>query len=156
MRPMAILIAIMALLLAACGYRGIKPEEQDKIGKDISAMMAQIITASEKLDISVLESYLGSSPGASFYLDGRSFGRNNFAAALKESWAPYASQKIQVMEPGTVVFTPDSAIWTAQTSALAAAKDGSQTAISRCETWLWQKEEGFWKVEHCNLSSPGK
>lgn len=156
MRRFILMIASAIMLLTACGYRGIKPDEQDSIGKQINALMAQIIGSSEKLDTSVLENYLGDSPGARFYLQGRPYGKKSFPAALKELWAPYSGQKIQVMEPGTIVFTPDSAMWLAQTSGIATAKDGSQTGLSFSETWLWQKEEGAWKVVHCHLSWPQK
>lgn len=150
------IILLFALLLTACGYRGITPDQQDAIGKQISSMMAQIIASGEKMDLSGLDRYLGNGAGVRFFLDGRSYGRRAFLEAQQNFWAPYTARKIQVMEPGTIVFTPDSALWTAQTSSLATAKDGTQTGITQCETWLWQKEEGFWKVVHCNVSQPDK
>jgi hypothetical protein len=154
MRKLSFALLCAALLIAGCGYRGIKPEEQEKLGKQVSATMAEIITAAEKVDTSVLDKYLADSPGVRFYLGGRSYGKKGFIDAIGEYWAPYSSQKIQVMNPGTMVFSPEAAMWTAQTSSIAAAKEGQGKSFAHCETWIWQKVEGYWRVVHCDVNWP--
>lgn len=155
MKKTALLVAVLiAILIGACDIP-VKEKQALKLQQEINRNMVVVLSEMEKLQTTALSSYLDDHPTRRFYINGKSFIKDNMIKHLSDQYQNLSGQKLRVIDPRVIVISHKSVLWSAEISAIQTGTDGQPKGEYRTDSWLWQKIDDRWKVTHFNLSSAG-
>lgn len=147
-----ILFLLILLGLLACSCQKETPRDDMALAAEIYARMDSLKANAELMQTEALQKYLSDEPSARFYIGAKAMTKAQLLAGLQELYQPLSSQKLQVIKQNAIVLGEDAILYLAEMSSLGTMKDGGTQALSLCETWLWQKQDGAWKVAHYHES----
>lgn len=144
---------IIFLVLMGAGNVRAMDEEESEITGTIDVMMKTMIAFAEKADIEQTFTDLSPDKKAVFFVNDKVYDRKSLLEAFRETFGKMRSQKIQLKDSKVILLGPDAAVWIAHGKGVTQDKEGGARKEALTETWVWQRDQGKWKVIHYHESA---
>lgn len=150
MKKIMTLFLLALLILGACAKKEMPmtAEDQALIKSEIEAKMNDLLSSAEQLKTDAMQKYLSDDGDALFYMGKKAFKKSDLMPAIMKEYEGFSGQKLTIEKQKFFVLSKEAVLWKGELKSIATSKEGSSEESLLQETWLWQKQNGEWKVTH--------
>lgn len=126
--------------------------EKERITASVCEQMNTLMRTAETFDAAKALTVLSDDADAVFFFDSKPYSKQKLIEALTTIYATLSSMKTDMGKPRVTVLGPDAAVWTATGTVRSVGKTGEIYVEALTETWIWQRQNGAWRVVHSHES----
>ncbi|HOD53247.1 MAG TPA: nuclear transport factor 2 family protein [Candidatus Cloacimonadota bacterium] len=141
---------LMLVFLCSCSQmpKALTDQQKNEIITEIQKLADELLTDSQKLSTDALQKYLSDKEELTFKMGGKLFSKTDLIEAVKKEYITFKSQTLTVQNQKIIVLSDKAVLWVSDMLSKAIDQSGKEGQSVLHETWLWEKENGTWKVTH--------
>jgi len=128
--------------------KALTDQQKTEIITEIQKLADELVADSQKLSTDALQKYLSDSDTHSFKMGGKQLSKSDMIEAVKKEYLAFKSQTLTVQNQKSIVISDKAVLWVSDMLSKAIDQNGKEGQSMLHETWLWEKENGTWKVTH--------
>lgn len=150
MKKIILLLMLGLLIFTACAKKEMpmNAETQALIKSEIEAKMNDLLSSAEQLKTDAMQKYLSDDADVLFYMGKNAFKKADLLPAILKEYELFSGQKLSIERQKYFILSNEAVMWKGELKSIATTKDGKTEESLLQETWLWQKQNGEWKVTH--------
>jgi uncharacterized protein (TIGR02246 family) len=152
----SLLILLMGALVSLRGAEvrpALSAAEKERVAASVCEQMNTLMRTAETFDAAKALAVLTDDADAIFFFNSKPYGKQKLIETLTTIYGTLSSMKTSMDKPRVTVLGPDAAVWTATGTARSVGKTGAIYVEALTETWVWQRQNGAWRVVHSNESA---